>query len=75
MDYFQNATRLVNKKINSKAQIINFAPEYFTKLTKLVKEYNKTVTGKMYVYHARCMPKRWCVRFDIFSVETIERDA
>lgn len=55
VDYFQNATRLVNKKINSKAQIINYAPEYFTKLTKLVQEYNKTTNGKMYVYHARCM--------------------
>lgn len=53
VDYFQNATRLVNKKINSKAQIINFAPEYFTKLTKLVQEYNRTTTGKMYVHSAR----------------------
>ncbi|XP_014472426.1 PREDICTED: endothelin-converting enzyme 1 isoform X1 [Dinoponera quadriceps] len=47
VDYFQNATRLVNKKINSKAQIINFAPEYFAKLTKLVQEYNKTTHGKI----------------------------
>ncbi|XP_011139623.1 endothelin-converting enzyme homolog isoform X2 [Harpegnathos saltator] len=47
VDYFQNATRLVNKKINSKAQVINFAPEYFTKLTKLVQEYNRTSNGKI----------------------------
>lgn len=49
VDYFLNATRLVNKKVNSKSLIVNFAPEYFTKLTKLVQEYNKTTSGKMYV--------------------------
>lgn len=56
VDYFQNATRLVNKKINSKAMIVNFAPEYFVKLTKLLHEYNSTTDGKMYVYlHVRCI--------------------
>jgi len=49
LDYFQNATRLVNKKINNKAMIVNFAPEYFMKLTKLVQQYNKTNEGKTYV--------------------------
>lgn len=47
VDYFQNATRLVNKKINSKAMIVNFAPEYFVQLTKLVHEYNSTTDGKI----------------------------
>ncbi|KAH0946776.1 hypothetical protein HN011_012233 [Eciton burchellii] len=47
VDYFQNATRIVNKKINSKAMIVNFAPEYFVKLTKLVQQYNKTNEGKI----------------------------
>ncbi|XP_020280455.1 endothelin-converting enzyme 1 isoform X3 [Pseudomyrmex gracilis] len=47
VDYFQNATRLVNKKINAKSQIVNFAPDYFEKLTKLVQEYNKTTEGKI----------------------------
>lgn len=49
VEYFQNATRLVNKKVNSKAMIVNFAPEYFEKLSKLVQEYNKTSEGKTYV--------------------------
>ncbi|XP_053987088.1 endothelin-converting enzyme homolog isoform X4 [Hylaeus volcanicus] len=47
VDYFQNATRLVNKKISSDATIVNFAPEYFVKLSKLVLEYNKTDAGKV----------------------------
>lgn len=50
VEFFQNATRLVNKKINSKAMIVNFAPDYFINLTKVVQEYNKTANGKMYVY-------------------------
>ena len=49
VEYFQNATRLVNKKVNSKAMIVNFAPEYFEKLSKLVGEYNATAQGKTYV--------------------------
>ncbi|XP_011301626.1 endothelin-converting enzyme 1 isoform X2 [Fopius arisanus] len=49
LDYFQNATKLVNKKINSKTAIVNFAPEYFKKLTKLVQEYNKTTDGKIVI--------------------------
>ncbi|XP_054008313.1 endothelin-converting enzyme homolog isoform X2 [Hylaeus anthracinus] len=47
VDYFQNATRLVNKKISGDATIVNFAPEYFVKLSKLVLEYNKTDAGKV----------------------------
>lgn len=47
VDYFQNATRILGKKINSKTMIVNFAPEYFVKLTKLVQQYNKTANGKM----------------------------
>ncbi|KAK2588944.1 hypothetical protein KPH14_001799 [Odynerus spinipes] len=47
VDFFQNATRMVNKKINSKALIVNFAPEYFVKLTSLVQEYNKTNEKKI----------------------------
>ncbi|XP_043280867.1 endothelin-converting enzyme homolog isoform X1 [Venturia canescens] len=46
VEYFTNATRLVNKKVNSKAMIVNFAPEYFEKLARVVQEYNKTDTGK-----------------------------
>nr|KAF7416503.1 hypothetical protein H0235_011034 [Vespula pensylvanica] len=47
VDFFQNATRIVNKKINSKMMIVNFAPDYFAKLTNLVQEYNKTNEKKI----------------------------
>ncbi|XP_012171205.2 endothelin-converting enzyme homolog isoform X2 [Bombus terrestris] len=47
VDYFQNATQLVNKKVTSQTKIVNFAPEYFVKLSKLVLEYNKTNDGKV----------------------------
>ncbi|XP_033226220.1 endothelin-converting enzyme homolog isoform X2 [Belonocnema kinseyi] len=47
VDYFKNATLLVGKKINSKTNIVNYAPEYFTKLNKLLQEYNKTTEGKV----------------------------
>lgn len=49
VQYFQNATKIVYKKINSRTAIVNFAPEYFKKLGKLVQEYNKTNDGKMLV--------------------------
>ena len=54
VDYFKNATMLVGKKINSKTYIVNYAPEYFTKLNKLVQEYNKTTEGKVYVNYTWC---------------------
>ncbi|XP_035742254.1 endothelin-converting enzyme homolog isoform X1 [Vespa mandarinia] len=47
VDFFQNATRIVNKKINSKVMIVNFAPDFFAKLTNLVQEYNKTNEKKI----------------------------
>ncbi|XP_003694821.1 endothelin-converting enzyme homolog isoform X1 [Apis florea] len=47
VDYFKNATRTVNKKINDKMMIVNFAPEYFIKLSNLVLDYNKTNEGKV----------------------------
>ncbi|KAK0175625.1 hypothetical protein PV327_009363 [Microctonus hyperodae] len=47
VDYFQNATKFLNKKINNKIMVVNFAPEYFRKLTKLIQEYNKTSNGKI----------------------------
>ncbi|XP_063986007.1 endothelin-converting enzyme homolog [Diachasmimorpha longicaudata] len=47
LDYFQNATKLVNKKISSKTKIVNFAPGFFKKLTKLVEDYNKTADGQI----------------------------
>lgn len=47
VQYFQNATKIVNKKINSRTAIVNFAPEYFKKLGKLVQEYNKSKDGRI----------------------------
>ncbi|XP_048513840.1 endothelin-converting enzyme homolog isoform X3 [Athalia rosae] len=45
VEYFQNAMRLVSKKVNSKIMIVNYAPEYFVNLTKLIKDYKKTEEG------------------------------
>ncbi|XP_058803973.1 endothelin-converting enzyme homolog isoform X2 [Phymastichus coffea] len=47
IDYFQNATGVVNKTITSDQKIVNYAPEYFKKLSKLVLQYNKTNSGKV----------------------------
>lgn len=47
VDYFNYAMRLVGKKVNSKVMIVNFAPEYFTNLTKIIDGYNKTEEGRM----------------------------
>ncbi|XP_043474740.1 endothelin-converting enzyme homolog isoform X2 [Leptopilina heterotoma] len=47
VDYFKNATIPVGKKVNSKTNIVNYAPEYFTKLNKLVQEYSNTTEGKV----------------------------
>ncbi|XP_076756749.1 M13 family metallopeptidase neprilysin 3 isoform X2 [Xylocopa sonorina] len=47
VDYFQNATGLVNKEIDNETMIVNFAPEYFAKLSNLVLEYKKTNKGKI----------------------------
>lgn len=75
VEFFQNATRLVNKKINSKATIVNFAPKYFEKLTNVVQEYNKTTSGKMYVgicaRYTRCgalASKRKCWKSNWFII-------
>ncbi|XP_044589355.1 endothelin-converting enzyme homolog [Cotesia glomerata] len=49
VNYFKNATKLVgkSKKIDGRHMIVNFAPEYFRKLSKLVEEYNNTTEGKV----------------------------
>ncbi|KAJ8680284.1 hypothetical protein QAD02_016071 [Eretmocerus hayati] len=45
-DFFQNATSMVNKRMTSKMKVVNFAPEFFTKLTKLIQDHEKTREGK-----------------------------
>ncbi|XP_034950226.1 endothelin-converting enzyme homolog [Chelonus insularis] len=49
LDYFQNATQLVGRKVNNKTMIVNFAPEYFKKISKLVSDYNSTTEGKIII--------------------------
>ncbi|XP_018573332.1 endothelin-converting enzyme homolog isoform X1 [Anoplophora glabripennis] len=45
--FFEDAMRIVNKKITSKEQIVVYAPEYLGNLTELIKEYNSTSEGKI----------------------------
>lgn len=47
LDYFQNATGLVNITMTNETMIVNNAPEYFVKLSKLVLDYNKTNDKKV----------------------------
>ncbi|XP_057322411.1 endothelin-converting enzyme homolog [Microplitis mediator] len=47
VDYFKNATKLVGKKVDGRQMVVNFAPEYFKKLSKLVQTYNETTDGKV----------------------------
>lgn len=45
--FFENAMKVVNKKINAKEQVVVYAPEYLSNLTLLIKEYNETEEGRM----------------------------
>ncbi|XP_017775297.1 PREDICTED: endothelin-converting enzyme 1 isoform X2 [Nicrophorus vespilloides] len=45
--FFDNAMRIVNKKISSKDDVVVYAPEYLSNLTLLIEEYNKTAEGKI----------------------------
>ncbi|XP_072387563.1 endothelin-converting enzyme homolog isoform X2 [Diabrotica undecimpunctata] len=45
--FFEDAMRIVNKKVTNKEEVVVYAPEYLGNLTKLIKEYNKTVEGKI----------------------------
>lgn len=40
---------VVNKKVTPKEEIVVYAPEYLKNLVLLVKEYENTTEGKMYV--------------------------
>lgn len=48
-DHFEDALRLVNRKVTDKERVVVYAPEYLEKLTAIIKEYNSTNNGKMYV--------------------------
>lgn len=46
-DHFDDAFRMVKRKITEQDSVVVYAPEYLEKLTTLVKEYNSTNDGKM----------------------------
>lgn len=46
-DHFEDAFRMVKRKISEKERVVVYAPEYLEKLTAIVKEYNATNDGKM----------------------------
>lgn len=45
--HFEDALRIVNRKVTEKERVVVYAPEYLTKLTKIVQEYNATDDKKM----------------------------
>lgn len=45
--HFEDALRIVKRKVTEKERVVVYAPDYLTKLTFIVKEYNKTDDGKM----------------------------
>lgn len=45
--HFEDALRLVKRKVTDKEVVVVYAPEYLEKLTKIVHEYTATVKGKM----------------------------
>lgn len=45
--HFEDALRLVNRKVTEKERVVVYAPEYLEKLAVIVKEYNSTDNGKM----------------------------
>lgn len=50
--HFEDALRkntIVKRKVTEKERVVVYAPEYLTKLTSIVKEYNSSDSGKMYV--------------------------
>lgn len=46
-DHFEDALRLVNRKVTEDERVVVYAPDYLKKLTEIVKEYNSTDKGKM----------------------------
>lgn len=46
--YFENATLLINRTF-TELKIVNYAPEYFKKLSKVISDHLTSRRGKMYV--------------------------
>jgi hypothetical protein len=47
VDYFNQALRLVSKKITPNDYVVIYAPEYLENLTATLNNYTKTEEGKM----------------------------
>jgi neprilysin len=45
-DHFEDALRLVERKVTEKEGVVVYAPEYLEKLTGIIKEFNATDEGK-----------------------------
>lgn len=45
--HFEDALRIVKRKVTQKERVVVYAPEYLEKLTNIVKKYNATDDGKM----------------------------
>ncbi|KAJ8939317.1 hypothetical protein NQ314_011175 [Rhamnusium bicolor] len=45
--FFEDAMRIVSKKVTNKEQIVVYASDYLGNLTELIKEYNSTKEGKI----------------------------
>lgn len=44
--HFDDAFRLLNRKITDKERVVVYAPKYLEDLTSLVKRYQETAEGK-----------------------------
>lgn len=53
--HFEDALRIVKRKVTEKERVVVYAPEYLTKLTVIVKDYNSSNDGKMYVKTAQVL--------------------
>jgi len=47
LDYFNEALRLVKKRITPNDKVVVYAPEYLQNLTLLINNYTQTEAGRM----------------------------
>lgn len=48
-EFFEDAMHIVSKKVTPKEEVVVYAPEYLKNLVVLIREYENTTEGKMYV--------------------------
>lgn len=46
-EHFEDAFRLINRKISDKEKVVVYAPTYLKNLTLLMNNYTRTEEGKM----------------------------